>query len=94
MLENYNPIEILRFAIQGLGSLLGVRSGDELVRTVSRYMTFSVLHRHTFVSFTGIAQLLEATTDLFWRPSLAGNFVYIIGHESIPHRKTPSLLGS
>ena len=48
----------------------------------------------TFISFTGISQLLEATTDLLWRPRLARSLIYIIWYESIPHRKASRLLSS
>ena len=58
----------------------------------SSYTTFVSFRMLTFISFTGISQLLETTTNLLWRPSLACSFIYIIWYESIPHGKASRLL--
>ena len=88
MLDCYNLIEILWFARE----CLGVTSAEVLRTNQSSYTTFLSLRMLTFVSFTGISQLLETTTNLLWRPSLACGFIYIIWHESIPQEKASRVL--
>ena len=75
MLDCYSLIEILWAAIR---ECLDEKSAEELSKNSQLVTQLFLCWMLTFVSFTGISQLLEATTDLFWRPRLARSLIYII----------------